>query len=147
MAQSNQVDDGITFDLGGRSAVWRMPSIVHRIEAIERVHAGSLAAAKAYSLVAGLPDSHLRGLGCPTPRVVAAAVYADKIGALGERALLDYMLASAKAFTCISRWYVETTKIAEARGNSEPDHADGSVEEPGQTSETRMDSAVSVEAS
>ena len=145
MAQSNH-DDEVTFDLGGRSAVWRMPSIVHRFEAIERLQAGSVASAKAYSLVSGLPAGHLRGLGCPPTLTTAADVYADKLAELGGRAVLDYLLASSHAFVVITSWYVEMTKTEEARGNSEPVPAEAAaVDEAGETPATPTASAPSAE--
>lgn len=96
----------LTLKLGVGAVAWQMPSLVHRLEVLNRQATDGLAAARMYALLAGLPTSVLADVGL-TGRPALDLDDADKLLARQGCTLADLVSASSTAWGAVWTWYTE----------------------------------------
>ena len=96
----------LTLKLGVGAVAWHMPSLVHRLEVLNRQATDGLAAARMYALLAGLPASVLADVGL-TGRPALDLDDADKLLARQGCTLADLVAASSTAWGAVWTWYTE----------------------------------------
>ena len=112
--------DELTIQLGVGAVKWRLPSLVHRLEAMQRNRTHGFVHAKLYALLAGLPDSVLSA-GDFTGR---PAIDLDRVENLLQRqgcTIRHLDAAGDAAFTAVFGWWQEAMPKEDAseQGNEE----------------------------
>ena len=106
-----------TLPLGKDHVTWRMPTMVHRLQAVQLQVSDGIMHARAYALVAGLPLSVLQAAGM-SARPGKAVDEVEKLLQRPGCTLEHYQASAAAAYGEVVTWYNEVT--ADYRGNSEP---------------------------
>lgn len=117
----------LTVKLGVGACVWTMPTLVHRLEVLQRQHIDGMTSAAVYALLAGLPSSVLGAVGLTGK----PALDLDNAERLLERqgcTVADLQSASVAAWRAVLEWYREAMPDEEdgkPSGNEEAAPPDG----------------------
>lgn len=110
----------LTLQLGVGAVVWRMPSLVHRIEVMQRQAVHGMAMAGFYALTAGLPDTVADQ--CDMTGQPALDVHlAERLLTRQGCTVRHLTQAAEQARQAVQDWYRESMPKAEApaQGNEE----------------------------
>ena len=95
-----------TMQLGVGAVRWQMPSLVHRLEVLNRQATDGLASARMYALLAGLPGGVLTAVGL-TGRPAMDIDQAEQLLQRQGCTLPQLIAASAQAWQAVWEWYTE----------------------------------------
>ena len=119
-------DTTVTMQLGVGQVAWRMPSLVHRLQALSLQQEKGYAHGKSYALLAGLPAKALRAVGLSG----VPSYDLDQLERLLERqgcTVQQVSNAGDQAFTAIFTWWQASKPEASAgdEGKEQTKAADG----------------------
>lgn len=107
-----------TLELGVGAVVWTMPSLVHRLEVLNRQATDGLAAARMYALMAGLPSGVLGDVGL-TGRPAFDIENAEQLLERQGCTVAHLISASSKAWQAVWTWYTEAMPVSGDKGNDD----------------------------
>ena len=111
-----------TMQLGVGAVRWQMPSLVHRLEVLNRQATDGLATARMYALLAGLPSGVLIAVGL-TGRPAMDIDQAEQLLQRQGCPLPQLVAASAQAWQAVWEWYTDAMPAPQDEADAGNDDA------------------------